>query len=287
MWSWNQNKGGFMCKKSIILFILVMLGVSFAQQVSADSLELMLERAKTFYNSGEYEHAISELEKALQYLKQLEEGDQVEAYKYLAFSYVAFGDKAKAKEQFKKALVLEPSLTLDPATVSPKIIKVFDEAKSEMEIVSPTTPVVEPTKPPVAKQEVSTSGAMMRSCCIPGWGQMYKGHSSKGKKIMIASGITFGASLFSLIIREAAHNAYLDIGEGAPQYEFDDAYEKYKTWYNIASINLVLFGIVYVYNIYDVVFTKPATGSSMIDLNKGIYFTADKNSFQIGYNISF
>jgi tetratricopeptide (TPR) repeat protein len=229
-----------------------MLGVSFAQQVSADSLELMLERAKTFYNSGEYEHAISELEKALQYLKQLEEGDQVEAYKYLAFSYVAFGDKAKAKEQFKKALVLEPSLTLDPATVSPKIIKVFEEAKSEMEIVSPTTPVVEPTKPPVAKQEVSTSGAMMRSCCIPGWGQMYKGHSSKGKKIMIASGITFGASL-----------------------------------YNIASINLVMFGIVYVYNIYDAVFTKPATGSSMIDLNKGIYFTPDKSSFQIGYNISF
>ena len=147
MWSWNQNKGGFMCKKSIILFILVMLGVSFAQQVSADSLELMLERAKTFYDNGEYEHAISELEKALQYLKQLEQGDQVEAYKYLAFSYVAFGDKVKAKEQFKKALALEPNLTLDPATVSPKIIKVFEEAKSEMEI-APTEPQVkEPAEP--------------------------------------------------------------------------------------------------------------------------------------------
>ncbi len=286
MWSWNQNKGGFMCKKSIILFILVMLGVSFAQQVSADSLELMLERAKTFYDNGEYEHAISELEKALQYLKQLEEGDQVEAYKYLAFSYVAFGDKAKAKEQFKKALVLEPSLTLDPATVSPKIIKVFDEAKSEMPTVLPTTPVVEPAKPPVAKQEVSTSGAMMRSCCIPGWGQMYKGHSSKGKKIMIASGITFGAALFSLILREAAHNNYIDVGPDNID-EMDEAYKTYKFWYNTAAYTSLTFIGIYLYNLYDVIFTKPATGSSMIDLNKGIYCTADKNSFQIGYNISF
>lgn len=276
-----------MGKKYIVLFILIMLNVSIAQRVSEDSLDLMLVRAKTFYNSGEYEHAISELEKALQYLKQLEKGDQVEAYKYLGFSYVAFGDKAKAKEQFKKALVLEPNLTLDPAIVSPKIIKIFEEAKAELPTVPFTTPVVEPTKPPVAKQEVSTSGAMMRSCCIPGWGQMYKGHSSKGKKIMIASGITFGASLFSLIIREVAHNAYLDIGEGAPQYEFDDAYEKYKTWYNIASINLVLFGIVYVYNIYDVVFTKSEIASSLLDQDKGFYCASGIDRIKVGYMLTF
>ena len=285
MWSWNQNKGGFMCKKSIILFILVMLGVSFAQQVSADSLELMLERAKTFYNSGEYEHAISELEKALQYLKQLEQGDQVEAYKYLAFSYVAFGDKAKAKEQFKKALVLEPSLTLDPATVSPKIIKVFEEAKSEMKIAPTEPPVKEPAEPEkIEEKKVLSAG--FPYCCVPGWGQMRRGHSSKGKKIMIASGITFGASLFSLIMREAAHNNYGDVGPDNID-EMDEAYKTYKFWYNTAAFTSLTFIGIYLYNLYDVVFTKPATGSSMIDLNKGIYCTADRNSFQIGYNISF
>ncbi|MEE8597398.1 MAG: hypothetical protein V3T09_06285 [bacterium] len=274
-----------MCKKSIILFILVMLGVSFAQQVSADSLELMLERAKTFYNSGEYEHAISELEKALQYLKQLEEGDQVEAYKYLAFSYVAFGDKAKAKEQFKKALVLEPSLTLDPATVSPKIIKVFDEAKSEMEIAPTEPPVKEPAEPEkIEGKKVLSAG--FPYCCVPGWGQMRRGNSSKGTKLMIASGVTFGASIVSWVLQEAAHNNYLDVGPDSID-EMDEAYKTYKFWYNTAAFTSLTFIGVYLYSLYDVVFTKPATGSSMIDLNKGIYCTADKNSFQIGYNISF
>ncbi|MCK4250744.1 tetratricopeptide repeat protein [candidate division WOR-3 bacterium] len=275
-----------MGKKYIVLFILIMLNVSIAQQVSEDSLDLMLVRAKTFYNSGEYEHAISELEKALQYLKQLEKGDQVEAYKYLGFSYVAFGDKAKAKEQFKKALVLKPNLTLDPAIVSPKIIKIFEEAKAELPTVPFITPVVEPTKPSVAKQEVSTSGAMMRSCCIPGWGQMYKGQDSKGKRMMIAAGVTFGVSIISWVLQEAAHTKYLDVGPGNI-HEMDDAYKRYKFWYSTAVFTSLTFIGVYFYNIYDVIFTKPATGSSMINLDKGIYCTVDKNRFQIGYNISF
>lgn len=275
-----------MGKKYIVLFILIMLNVSIAQQVPENSLDRMLVRAKTFYNNGEYEHAISELVKALQYLKQLEKGDQVEAYKYLGFSYVAFGDKTKAKEQFKKALVLEPNLTLDPAIVSPKIIKIFEEAKAELPTVPITTPVVEPTKPPVAKQEVSTSGAMMRSCCIPGWGQMYKGQDSKGKRMMIAAGVTFGASIISWVLQEAAHTKYLDIGPGNI-HEMDDAYKRYKFWYSTAVFTSLTFLGVYLYNIYDVIFTKPATGSSMINLDKGIYCTVDKNRFQIGYNVSF
>jgi len=276
-----------MFKKIFLMLTIVLVGFAFAQ-VSEDSLEHMLRRAKLYYNNGEYESAISELENALQYLKQLESTDQVEAYKYLAFSYVAFGDKEKAKKQFKRALALEPRMELDPTTVSPKIIKVFEEAKAEMKI-EPTPVEPEPPKPvvPARKKRVSKTKALMRSCCVPGWGQMYKGYSSKGKRIMIASGITFGTSIFSLLMREAAHNNYLDVRAEAPQYEFNDAYKKYRVWHNITAINLALFGVVYAYNIYDVFFTKPATAWSLLDQDKGLYCVPGSDRIKVGYMMSF
>jgi len=276
-----------MSKNIFLMLTFVLVGFAFAQ-VSEDSLEHMLQRAKLYYNNGEYESAISELESALQFLKQLESTDQVEAYKYLAFSYVAFGDKEKAKKQFKMALALEPRMDLDPTTVSPKIIKVFEEAKAEMKI-EPTPVQPEPPKPVVAarKKRVSKTKALMRSCCVPGWGQMYKGYSSKGKRIMIGSGITFGTSVFSLIMREAAHNGYLDIEKGSPQWEFNDAYKKYRVWHNITAINLTLFGVVYAYNIYDVFFTKPATAWSLLDQDKGFYCAPGTDRIKVGYVMSF
>jgi len=277
-----------MSRKISLMLTIVFVGIAIAQQVSEDSLEHMLQRAKLYYNNGEYESAINELEMALQYLKQLESTDQVEAYKYFAFSYVALGDKEKAKGLFKTALTLNPKLTLDPATVSPKIIKVFEEAKAEMELEpapvepGPPEPVV-----PIKKQGVSRSSALMRSCCVPGWGQMYKGHSGKGKKIMIATGITLGASVFSFIMRESAHNAYLDIEASAPQTEFDDAYDKYKAWHNIAVFSVALFGGVYAYNIYDVFFSMPPAGFSVHDTDNGFYCQPGIDRLKVGYRISF
>ena len=77
---------------TFLLFGCLFIQIGFAQTLSQDSLETMLGMAKTHYYNGEYENAIRELEKALLYLRQLKRTDQVEAYKYLAFSYVAFGD---------------------------------------------------------------------------------------------------------------------------------------------------------------------------------------------------
>ncbi len=276
-----------MLKKFTIVLCAVFVGFSFSQQVSGDSLLKMLEKAKLYYNNGEYENAIKQLEDALQYLKQLNQTEQVEAYKYLAFSYVAFGDKERAKEQFKKALLLDPKLELDPATVSPKIIKVFEEAKAEMAAVTPKPPTVQPpakpTKPVVQPAQVSTTGALIRSCCLPGWGQMYKGESSKGKKLMIATAILLPTAVISSSIQEVKHQKYLDIEPGN-EIEMDQAYKEYRLWYNIAAISWGSYFVLYVYNIYDVLTAKPVTKSSMNRFDKGFYCSLNKDYLQIGYN---
>lgn len=270
-------------RRTVLLLIICFLGgVAVSQEMPEDSLERMLEAAKIYYNNGEYENAIRELEKAMQYLKQLNQTDQVEAYKYLAFSYVAFGNKEKAKEHFKLALALDPDLELDPATVSPKIIQVFEEAKSEMAVVPPVKPPdVKPIKPPPTGARVSTFGATWRSCCFPGWGQFYKGQSGKGKKIMILSAVTGSLTLGSVLMSAAKHQTYLD----ADPYDPDamaEAYDAYSLWYNISAVNLTLFLGVYLYNIYDVVTSKPAAGHSFLQYDDGPYCTLAGDNIIIG-----
>jgi tetratricopeptide (TPR) repeat protein len=268
----------------VLLLSFMMIGIGFAQTVTRDSLEIMLGKAKSYYYSGEYEFAIRELESALMYLKQLKQTDQVEAHKFLAFSYVAFGDRVKAKEQFKRALTLDPELELDPATVSPKIIKVFEEAKAEMAIA----PVIEPVEPlaPAAREEISGFDATIRSCCVGGWGQMYRGETSKGRKMMIAWGVTGGATLASWIMTGNKENAYKDLRSIRPE-DYDDAYKKYKLWFNIAAANTIVFLGVHAYNLFDIIFHKPKTRTSMTEKESGFICEANPQRVQVGYKLSF
>ena len=267
---------------AIVIFACMLVQFGSAQSVTADSLESMLNRAKTFYYNGEYEYAIRELENAMSYLEQLKQTDQVEAYKYLAFSYVAFGNQTKAKAQFKKALQLNPDLELDPATVSPKIIKVFEEAKAEM-VTAPPEPPVEPT--PVERAEPSNFDATIRSCCVGGWGQMYRGETSKGRKMMIAWGTTLGATLISWIITSNREDEYLSLRYQDEPYQ--DAYDKYKLWYNISWVSTGIFLGIHAFNLYDVIFRRPSTSTSMLDPEQGFRVDASIDHVRLGYKVKF
>ncbi len=278
-------------RKIIFLLSIIIISASFAQSVSSDSLARMLERAKTYYNNGEYENAINELEDALQFLKQLKQVDQVEAYKYLAFSYVAFGDNNKAKEQFKKALALNPKLELDPASVSPKIIKVFEEAKAEMGSLQPPPVQPPPVKPPVKPpmRSVSKFHATMRSCFVPGWGQMYKGHGGKGLMIMIGSGVTLGLGLTAGAIANTKHEKYDEIGDERP-WDHDaiyDAWSAWDRWQKITGVTFIAFGCLYAYNIFDVLTSKPRTSWSSLEDKPGLGVAVQPNAISVNYKLKF
>jgi len=281
-----------MWKKTILFLTLAACGLSFAQQVSGDSLVKLLEQAKNFYNGGEYEKAITELEQALQFLKQLNQLDQVEAYKYLAFSYVAFGDKEKAKEQFRLALKLDPKMELDPSVVSPKIIKVFEEVKSEFAANPPpvTPPVKPPVKPPVvppvAQTHKSEAVSTAMSCCIPGLGQMYRGEKAQGTTLMIMGGATLVSFVVSAGVAEQKHKDYLNIDPGDTD-AMDQAYKAYRIWFNVRTITALSFAGVYLYNLYDIIFTKPPVKTSWGQDDNGFYCVTNPDRVQCGYRFKY
>ena len=107
----------------LIFNSLIAAGSSFAE--TGD--ELLLKGIES-YNSGDYTATQKILAKALPLLK--ENSKLVEAHKYLAFVYIAYGENQKAQDAFIEALKIDNAFRLDAKATSPKIMEVFRKAKA-------------------------------------------------------------------------------------------------------------------------------------------------------------
>ncbi len=112
-------RNGFFISTAIIL----LLG-GMARAETADDLFSQGMRA---YENGEYQLSIERLSRAIPLLKR--DRERIEAFKTMAFAYMAFLKKEEARQQFCNILELNPSFDLDPIMTSPKILAVFEEAK--------------------------------------------------------------------------------------------------------------------------------------------------------------
>ena len=65
------------------------------------------------YNEGKYPDAVKSLQSALD--QGLSVSDQVMAHKYLAFTHCVSGKERLCREEFRKALDINPNLELEPA----------------------------------------------------------------------------------------------------------------------------------------------------------------------------
>jgi Tfp pilus assembly protein PilF len=64
------------------------------------------------YDDGEYEQSLKTLQSAIQL--GLPERDRVNAYKHSAFIYCVSGRERQCREEFKKALAIDPGMDLAP-----------------------------------------------------------------------------------------------------------------------------------------------------------------------------
>jgi len=65
---------------------------------------------------------------------------QIGVHKYLAFAYVALGQRELAQAAFGEALRLQPGMELSPITTSPKILAAFQEARERARAKAPAEP---------------------------------------------------------------------------------------------------------------------------------------------------
>lgn len=104
--------------RNIMLMALVGLLAGCASgpmKVFGSKANQSLSAGMDAYNEGKYPDAVRNLHSALD--QGLSTSDQVKAHKYLAFTHCVSGKERLCREEFRKALDINPRLELEPAEV--------------------------------------------------------------------------------------------------------------------------------------------------------------------------
>ena len=137
------------------LIVSLSLGLLFLVPVSAaaqDQLELELDRAKALYREGRLDQAVSALRAVITKIDELKDlqnrtSSLAEAYLHLGLVYFALRDEPAAIDNFRRAVMLDPTRTLDPDIYSPRVVDAFERARGDVQVSRPGD---EPA-PPVAR----------------------------------------------------------------------------------------------------------------------------------------
>lgn len=110
----------------------VLLAMALAQGQDPVEIEAQLRRAKNEYAYGNYKQAIEQLRALMYPMKLLKDEQVIDARKYLALSHFLHEDVASANEEFGKLLYLAPDYELDPYTIAPPVIELFESIRTKM-----------------------------------------------------------------------------------------------------------------------------------------------------------
>jgi hypothetical protein len=196
------------------------------------------------YIKGEYVSIIEQAPFAL-LDTTLSHDEIIETNKFYGFSLAVMGRKEAAIKVFQRILDLKTDFTLDPVKVSPKIINVFNEARSE-KILQMTT------KKPI-KDTVYVDRQIPITILIPGIYQVQRNKKVKGYCILAAEVLSLSALGISQYNYQKSHNEYL--AENDPK-AIDEKYNICNGWYKKRTIFISTSMIIWLYNIFDVLHTQ-------------------------------
>lgn len=210
--------------RHVILAFLFGLALAVPAAAQTGGAELVAEIQEA-YRQFDYEEADRKGRDALRRYSDFTIEQLTDIHTLLGLVAYNRGDLSETRRQFISALQLTPDLALDPLLISPKIVEFFDEIKSDL-VASDASLQGAPARYVLLRDP--RPDAAVRSMVAPGWGQFYKGHTTKG---WIVSGL-FGASAAGAIAahiqRGNARAAYE--GEADPNL-VQDRYDVFNRWH--------------------------------------------------------
>lgn len=110
----------------------LILGSRFVVQAEGTPGRERLNSYISFYQDGDYRKAADSIDALIPMLTDPE--DQMNAYKYLGFSYAMLNRIDKSKDAFKTALKKYSAMEIDTLEVPPNITIIFKQAKLELKL---------------------------------------------------------------------------------------------------------------------------------------------------------
>lgn len=202
--------------------MLLVLSIIFS--ITSNNLNYL----DSLYKNGEYTKVVEQAEELI--IRETNKQAKIEIYKITAFANVALDLNERAKEYFTSLLAIAPNYYLDPVKTSPKIIEIFQEAKSAL------------AKTPVVKQQSIKPNPFIYF--YPGVYQIRNENKFKGYTLLSLQTTSILGFIAFSILTPIYHQKYLD--KKMPD-DIDRAYNQYRTCYIARQIFgtgiLVSFGL--------------------------------------------
>lgn len=218
----------------ITLAALAFLFIHSFSQASAQNL--IQQQADSLLAAGQFEQVELLVLRINGHADDLMEAELANLQLTAGFAMIMLDREDDARRYFVAALDYNPSLTLDPVTVSPKFRIVFDEIKAQY--------LKESREKPLAAFRGAQSASHVLNLLLPGAGQIREGQLAKGVVLMAAQAAALGVFLHSLNITADSRDRYL--AQTDPD-QIRETYHEYDDDHRASWGYGILSGTVYIF----------------------------------------
>ncbi len=189
--------------------IAVLLATLWLAQPDPASVEDALRRARNEYAYGNYQAAIDQLRALLYPMRLSTDAQVIEARKYLALSYYLLDRLDEVGEEFAKLLHLDPDYELDPYTVAPPVIEMFEsirrQLRPELDVIRQLRSDRQIEQPPAAgvtrEIERSFTERSELALYLPfGLGQFQNGDTALGVVFAVSEAVLLAINIAAYLI---------------------------------------------------------------------------------------
>lgn len=230
-----------------IFLLCIIAALVLNERVSAQDLSpnYLLQSIEALYNNGQYVSA--ELEaRRLQEQPDLNDSVRIQSDKWIAFSLIAQGKSAAAKDRFIALLKIDETFELDPVLTSPKILSVFNDAKVRFVLQKKNSASDSTFIMSRIRQEPAVS---YRAVLFPGWEQLYQGRESAGWLFLGGGTLTLASGVTCEFLRADARTTYLK--ETQPD-RISASYRRYNNYRKAEIYSFSLFAAVFIASEIDI-----------------------------------
>jgi len=228
----------------IIVFVLI--SNAFGQSVN-------FQQVKQKYESFEFEKTI-QLSDELLKDSTLSAPVRMDIYLMRAISFFSIGDEINCRRSFFEVLKLNRNYSPDPSVISPKIIELFNDVKTEFaknKTFQIKTDSVKTNIPIKVFDDDLMKNCAIRNLFVPGWGQIHSGNTIKGIILSTISTATLASMIYYISDTNKKEDAYLnESAAGLMQEKYDSFNKSYK----IRNALIISYAAVWLFSQLDLLF---------------------------------